>query len=277
MNQKLVSTDFNPLFSLAVLGFTQIERNLITSLCRLSQVRLRQQGADKKVSGFYIADSKNVPTPDILVIDADNKDARQSGKIMQSRHPSIPRIMVSRISPLSNQPNEWFLIRDRLGGTLLKYLDRAAEKYFQNNNPIKQSEPLTLDMYQQKACLVVDDSQLIHAQIRLLLQDYKLNLHFSKDAESALDAVTKRHFDLIFLDVMLPGMSGYAACKQLKNNPKTRSIPVVMLTSKKSPFNKAHGAMVGCDKYLTKPLDYASMLDILKQYQLISHTISYDS
>ena len=80
--------------------------------------------------------------------------------------------------------------------------------------------------------------------------------------------VDMKHYDIIFLDVVLPGMDGYQVCKNIKRNPVIKHTPVVMLTSKSSPFDKVRGSMAGCNAYLTKPVDYDKFHHVLDQFML---------
>ena len=100
----------------------------------------------------------------------------------------------------------------------------------------------------------------------LCLRLHDLSVDLAEDAEAALDLIQERNYDVIFLDVVLPEMDGYKVCKLIKSNATTRSIPVVMLTGKTSPFNKVRGVMAGCDRYLTKPVDAEELRMVLYEY-----------
>lgn len=100
--------------------------------------------------------------------------------------------------------------------------------------------------------MIVDDSQTIQRTATLFLsQDYDVKV-FS-DGYEALAAVNLVKPDLLFLDVMMPRLNGYDACMMIKQNNEFRHLPVIMLSSKDSPFDRAKGVMMGCDDYLTKP------------------------
>jgi two-component system, cell cycle response regulator len=114
----------------------------------------------------------------------------------------------------------------------------------------RQLEPLS--------ALVVDDSLTIRTQLNSALERIGLKGTLAEDAIAAMAEVQKRRFDVIFLDVVMPGADGYALCRQIKSAPATRAIPIIMLTSRSSPFDRARGALAGCDTYLTKPIDLKS-------------------
>ena len=78
--------------------------------------------------------------------------------------------------------------------------------------------------------------------------------------------LAQNSYDIIFLDVVLPGTDGYQVCKDIRKNPGTRQTPVIMLTSKSSPFDRVRGSLVGCSAYLTKPVDYNAFRAAVSKY-----------
>ncbi len=108
------------------------------------------------------------------------------------------------------------------------------------------------------AALVVDDSLTVRTQLQGALDRIGVKGALAENGTTALEAIKLKRFDVIFLDVIMPGMDGYALCRQIKSTPATRATPVVMLTSRSSPFDRARGALAGCDTYLTKPIDLKS-------------------
>ena len=79
------------------------------------------------------------------------------------------------------------------------------------------------------------------------------------DGEEALDKVAETHPDLVILDVMMPKLDGFGVCRRLKENPATRTMPVLMLTAKTEVPDKIQGLDTGADDYLTKPFDYKEL------------------
>ena len=101
--------------------------------------------------------------------------------------------------------------------------------------------------------LVVDDSFPVRKYMEQKLPElnqFPTHLSFAADGEEAQQRIAEDEFDIVFLDVVMPGIDGYKVCKEIKAKS---SAYVVMLTSKKSPFDKVRGAMSGCDGYVTKP------------------------
>ena len=101
--------------------------------------------------------------------------------------------------------------------------------------------------------LIVDDSYPVRKYMEQKLTEiirYPLRLSLTASGEDAMAKIAKRDFDLVFLDVIMEGVDGYKVCKEIKSKYNTY---VVMLTSRKSPFDKVRGTMSGCDAYITKP------------------------
>lgn len=113
--------------------------------------------------------------------------------------------------------------------------------------------------------LVVDDSTTIRRLMDLTLSPLGIEVEFADRGEEALLQVTRNHYDIVFLDIMLPGIDGYRVCKQIKSEKNTRNIPVVMLTSKGTAFDKVRGLMAGSDVYLTKPLERGQLIQALSK------------
>jgi two-component system cell cycle response regulator len=114
--------------------------------------------------------------------------------------------------------------------------------------------------------LAVDDSPLMRTFLQNKLSPYGISPDFASSGEEALFKISKQHFDMIFLDVMLPGMDGYDVCKMIKKNKDNHLMKVVMLTSKDRTFDKIRGTMAGCDGYLTKPVDELKLRAIIERH-----------
>ena len=103
--------------------------------------------------------------------------------------------------------------------------------------------------------LVVDDVAL---NVRLL--EAKLSAEYyevltANDGPSALRLMETEAVDIVLLDVMMPGMSGFEVCRRIKADPRTTHIPVVMVTALDQPQDRVEGLDAGADDFLTKPVD----------------------
>ena len=107
---------------------------------------------------------------------------------------------------------------------------------------------------ERKTILVVDDTpDNLSLMSGLLRDEYKVKL--ANSGEKALKAVQGDNPpDLILLDIMMPGMSGYEVCEALKADPKTRPIPVIFLTAMSAPEDEQKGLELGAVDYVTKPI-----------------------
>lgn len=102
--------------------------------------------------------------------------------------------------------------------------------------------------------LLVDDEPGNLQVLRHTLQD-QYRLLFAKDGQAALDLVRSDRPDLILLDVMMPGLSGYEVCRHLKRDPWTSAIPVVFVTALADVANEHTGLELGAVDYITKPFN----------------------
>ena len=257
------------MLTLGVLGFSPTERNLIGSICKLSELRGKSKKAPTRISYRMTIRSEEEPEADIFLVDADQDNVLQEWTIIRKLFSSKPVILVNREIQETNKAGEYPLKRNRLGAFLLKLMDEIVERHLHENFAAIIEPRSIRSIIKTKQCLVIDDSQLMRTHMRLILREYNLDVDLSEDAETALEMLKIKQFDIIFLDIVLPEMDGYKACRLMKTNPKTNHTPVVMLTSKRSPFNKIHGALVGCDHYLTKPVDPVKVYKILQEYALV--------
>lgn len=104
-----------------------------------------------------------------------------------------------------------------------------------------------------KKILVIDDESDIVEIVSYNLRKEGFQVDASLDGESALSKIKENHYDLIILDLMLPGLQGIELCKIIRNNPATAELPVIMLTAKGEEVDKVLGLEMGADDYITKP------------------------
>ena len=112
--------------------------------------------------------------------------------------------------------------------------------------------------------LVVDD---VPANVKLLearlLAEY-FDVLTAADGQKALDICENTHVDLVLLDIMMPGISGFEVCERLKNNARTAHIPVVMVTALDQPSDRVRGLKAGADDFLTKPVNDLQLVSRVK-------------
>ena len=113
-----------------------------------------------------------------------------------------------------------------------------------------------LEIHTRRTLLLVDDEPFnLHVLKHILQDDY--HLLFAKNGRNALELCRKNHFDLILLDVMMPEMTGFDVCAELKKDHQTANIPVIFVSALSDIMDETHGFEVGAVDYITKPLNRA--------------------
>ena len=108
-----------------------------------------------------------------------------------------------------------------------------------------------------KILIVEDETSLVTAlRDRLRKEGYEVGV--AKDGTSGFDLASREHFDLILLDLMLPGQSGLTVCQKLRQQGS--NTPILMLTARRQTMDKVVGLRTGADDYLTKPFKMAELL-----------------
>ena len=114
------------------------------------------------------------------------------------------------------------------------------------------------------AILIVEDEPAIQELISYRLQQAEHETFCAKDAEQAIKIVNDVLPDLVLLDWMLPGMSGIELAKTLRRVPRTKNIPIIMLTARVEESDKVSGLEVGADDYITKPFSPRELIARIK-------------
>ncbi len=104
-----------------------------------------------------------------------------------------------------------------------------------------------------RSILVVEDNQADRARLEKLLSDAGFLVSSAGDGNQALASVKANKPDAIFMDVNMPGLDGFAATRALRDDAKTKDIPVVLVTAKDQKADIAWGQMLGAKAYITKP------------------------
>lgn len=105
-------------------------------------------------------------------------------------------------------------------------------------------------MEMKSSILVVDDEERIRRLLRMYLEKEGYDIDEAEDGETALEKATQNDYDLVLLDVMLPGIDGIEVCAKLR---QIKSTPVIMLTAKGEETNRVQGFEAGADDYVVKP------------------------
>jgi DNA-binding response OmpR family regulator len=113
--------------------------------------------------------------------------------------------------------------------------------------------------------LLVEDSMTDMQILMGCLQQGGITVVAVQTGEEAFAAVARQRPDVIILDVVLPGCSGFEVCRELKSNDETRDIPIVICSTKGGEMDKFWGMKQGADAYLSKPIDQDGFVRTVKQ------------
>ena len=263
-------------FSVAAIGISNIERNIMRNIFRLSQHRVRS----------YTLLENESAKPDIAIVDVESGNTRILSQWRES-HPELPTVAITREAPTEQEP--YRIRRPFVATRVLSILDQIVIKELSyvpeliigaEANPSVSAEPSAQVVNQAAAqaeakfqqqlfrhrALVVDDSLPVRKQIEIELKLLGVAADFAESGEIAFNMLDNHTYDIIFLDVVLPGVDGYKICKTIKKNKLRKSTPVIMLTSKSSPFDRIRGTFAGCNTYLTKPVSHDSFQKVVKHY-----------
>jgi twitching motility two-component system response regulator PilG len=114
--------------------------------------------------------------------------------------------------------------------------------------------------------LVIDDSNTIRRSAEMFLRQAGYEVILAEDGFDALSKIADHQPRLIFVDIMMPRLDGYQTCALIKQNPKLKSTPVIMLSSKDGVFDRARGRLAGSDRYLTKPFTKEGLVAAVNEY-----------
>jgi two-component system cell cycle response regulator len=257
-------------FAVAVLGIPEQERSVLKNIFKLSLYR---------ACTYTLISVKELSQ--ILIVDADDPEAMAEWQALRGAGASpsssprpgtasslIPAVMVTREKLSDKFP--YCIHRPFVATRVLGLLDQVVTQMPSTapERVIGEQAPALAEVEAQPAltALVVDDSSTIRKQIELELNLLHVQVDTAESGEQAFELLDRKNYDLIFLDVVLPGIDGYQICKTIKKDKARKKIPVVMLTSKSSPFDRIKGALAGCDTYLTKPVKQTSFQKVVKKY-----------
>ena len=108
--------------------------------------------------------------------------------------------------------------------------------------------------------LLVDDSETVLQMEQMILAKSPYELILARDGEEGVAKALTTQPDLILMDVVMPKMNGFEAMKQLRENAQTRSVPIVMVTSKAEAESMEAGYQNGCSDYIIKPIDQLELM-----------------
>ena len=114
--------------------------------------------------------------------------------------------------------------------------------------------------------LVVDDSPTDLTVMATPLRDDGYGVVTAHDGQEALARLEGETFDLVLLDVIMPGVNGFQLCRSLRRDPRYVGLPIVLVTSKREDFDRYWGLKQGADGYIVKPFSSEQLLAAVRQY-----------
>ncbi len=269
---------------LQALNLTTDVRLILSGLCRISTKRPIKYSLTDSESESSESDS-------VLIINGEDEHSVRRWEELKTSDPQLTAVVINN-DDLHDNVTTYSVARESLGMKFLHLLDaivntrkeaiaklapapEAKDDKAQNafTTPEKVDQKVAeisvakkiakAAAATQKRALIVDDSASVRRQLSEFLKRRNLNVEEASSASEALQKADERTYDIIFLDIVMPEMDGYKACKKIKKSKHCGETPVVMLTSKSSTFNKARGILAGCDAYLTKPVKVPLLKQVL--------------
>jgi len=111
-----------------------------------------------------------------------------------------------------------------------------------------------------KKVLIVDDEEVIRKLLRIHLVKWGYEVKEAVDGTQAIEQIGKDDFDLLICDILMPNMDGWQVLKEVKSNPKTKDMPVIVLTAKNQDNDMFRGYDLGASYYMTKPFTKDQLL-----------------
>jgi PAS domain S-box-containing protein len=147
-----------------------------------------------------------------------------------------------------------------------------------NSNKINQStlsnQNLTKDQEIQFRILVIDDEQINIEVILGQLSDQRYQLSFAHSGSEALQLLIHNSFDLILLDIMMPNMSGYEVCEEVRKSYSQEELPIIMVTAKNQVADLVKGFQMGANDYLTKPFVKEELLARINLHLTLKNAVN---
>ncbi len=129
---------------------------------------------------------------------------------------------------------------------------------------------------QPKKVLIVDDSKVATMAQQIILGALsECEVIIADDGITGVEMAVAEQPDLILMDVVMPRMNGFEACRQIRGHEATESIPIIIVTTRSEPANVDAGFESGCDDYIYKPIDAAQLLDKIDKLDEV-HTLADD-
>ena len=279
------------LFKVAIIGAVENDMEVFNRIFGITRYRPRQYQLVNVNERATLKELEPIAAADIFIVNLHNPNAvrcwhRLSVLIPQEKRK--PVLKISKVTPSTEAGSEFTICWPINPAKLLQSLDNYTIRHLHfypefeigseqepTTDTLKNIKAINLSAHAQRDAspdnaqfrvLVADDSLAVRRQLKMEFDIMNAQLHSVADGEAAVKAAETERFDLIFLDVVMPGMDGYVACKSIRRTKLNKNTPVVMLTSRSSNFDKLKGVLAGCDTYLTKPINHNDFKTVAEKH-----------
>ncbi len=238
--------DQRPEYRVAVFG-------LADKLRRVLHIVLRHARHNRY--RFVLSPTQGIDDFDIALVDVTVRGGMEVAHTLRRLPNPRPVVTVGR----RNDPRRVCddLLQQQFTMNVLPILNGTVETYRLRSSTSASAAHET--NARRPRALVVDDSPTVRHQLSLALLRMGVESEAVGNADDALQALDGYRYDVAILDVVIPGMDGFRLARQIKRDPKLKTTPVIMLTSRSSPWDLARGALAGCNSYLVKPVSPKSL------------------
>ncbi len=248
--------DARPQFRVAIFGLGH-------KFQRLLEIVLRH--ARHNQYRYVLAEARGPGEYDIALVDMTAEGGPEVASTLRRMPQASPVVKVGRRDDAVRGRDD--LLQSTFTMNLLKTLNQVVEDILLGRSQAPAADGASMvidgepDSPRGPRALLVDDSPTVRRQLAVALQRMGVGSEGVGSAAEALEALATRRYELVFVDVIMPEMDGYQLTRAIKRDPAMRRTPVIILTSRSSPFDLARGALAGCNSYLVKPVALQSLRD----------------
>jgi CheY-like chemotaxis protein len=228
-------------------------------------LRLNQTG-----NVFDVVSTTSLSLIQIGVVDASDPAQVALAELAAKAHPAIQLVNIVSVEGQAMGVNE--VSRNNVVIGLMPIIKKLADVATASAPQAVAQAPVKKVL----KALAVDDSPTIRAQLQNIIGRIGMQCDTAESGAVALKKLETQSYDVMYVDVVMPDIDGYQLTRLVKKERARKGMPVIILTSQSSPFDRARGALAGCDTYLTKPVDakrfYEATIKVLTKTALHNMT-----
>jgi len=212
---------------------------------------------------FMLAPSRGPGDYDVALVDMTVKGGPEVAQTLRRLPEVRPIVTVGRREDPTRACDD--LVQQRFALNLLAVLNRVVERQLEaaarNVAAFARSAAALVSeldaerlLGRRPRALLIDESPAVRRQLSVALQQMGLDSEGVGSGREALDVMSVRRYELVFVEAVLPDMGGLRLARDIKRDPALRGMPVIVLTRYSGPLDLLRGALSGCDTYLVKPV-----------------------